>query len=194
MSMLESDSLPPPSPSSSSSNNELYIELRDRSGRPDRPVLGLVPELVLLRERGGDNKLAEDVLRGRGVLERMVSMSGLSDLAGCDGGDELLTSTLCFLAFECRMGFFQGRVCESRRDGSLALVRDRFLALPKTAPGMLGEVISSENSSTISSNWAESSGSKETIVSVFDISERGKVNSSHELMTPPGELRNKMNE
>ena len=53
------------------------------------------------------------------------------------------------------------------------MLRDRFLALPKTAPGLVGDAGPSESPSTISRIWAESSGSKETIVSVFDIAREG---------------------
>lgn len=172
MSMLESDSLPPP-PSMSESSSRSEIALRGNPGRGFCPIFGLVLELVLPpRERGEDNSAEEVFLRGRGVFARMVSMSGLSGRFArlFDPLGESLTSTLSFLRL--RIDPCQGRVGESRRDGSLSLLSDRFLAVPNMALASLGLCGSSENSPTRSSSCAESSWSMETMVSVLDMAGR----------------------
>lgn len=114
--------------------------------------------------------VAIEVFRGRGVLARMVPMSGLSARFGGDG------ERGCGVAepeppVEVRSGFRQGSVGESLRDGSFSLVSERFLALPNTA--RLGEVLVSGTSRSLktSMTWEESSESSERRESVLAMGE-----------------------
>jgi hypothetical protein len=135
--MLESDSLPPPSGSESSSNNAPYTD-NELIGSPGRAFWSLLG-LVVPGKRGDGTTAGAVFRRGRGVLARIMSISGLAALVGpSDGaGDELcIMSPLPFL--ESRRECFQGSVCESRRDGSFNLLSDRFLALPNTALASFG--------------------------------------------------------
>lgn len=77
------------------------------------------------RALDGVDNIEEELLRGRGVLANIVSMSGLSGRLGRVAGELLRLSVAGTLRMDRDELLLQGRVGESRREGSFSLVIDR---------------------------------------------------------------------
>lgn len=77
------------------------------------------------RALDGVDNMEEELLRGRGVLAKIVSMSGLSGRLGRVAGELPWTSVAGTLRMDRDELLLQGRVGESRREGSFSLVIDR---------------------------------------------------------------------